>query len=78
MAAQFPIPSSVELESCRIELCIELEHPPTIQHALGQVLDMLLVWSRSLDTATSLCDKPGGMTEIAIKHFQVTETEVAP
>lgn len=32
---------------------------------------MMLVWSRSLDTAESLCKKPGGMTEIAIKHFQV-------
>lgn len=34
---------------------------------------MMLVWSRSLDTAASLCQKPGGMAEIAIKHFQVHE-----
>lgn len=39
-----------------------------------QVLDMMLVWSRSLDTAETLCEKPGGMTEIAIKHFQVGHT----
>lgn len=36
-----------------------------------QVLELLLVWSRSMDTVCSLCDKPGGMTAVAIKHFQV-------
>ncbi|CAB1117476.1 unnamed protein product [Ectocarpus sp. CCAP 1310/34] len=44
---------------------------PTLGYMLRTVLDMMLVWSRSLDTAESLCQKPGGMTEIAIKHFQV-------
>lgn len=37
-----------------------------------QVLDVMLVWSRSVDTAVNLCEKQGGMTEIAIKHFQVS------
>ncbi|CAM9635421.1 unnamed protein product, partial [Ectocarpus sp. 12 AP-2014] len=44
---------------------------PTLGYMLRTVLDMMLVWSRSLDTAESLCQKPGGMTEIAIKHFQL-------
>ncbi|CAM9185901.1 unnamed protein product [Ectocarpus fasciculatus] len=44
---------------------------PTLGYMLRTVLDMMLVWSRSLDTAESLCKKPGGMTEIAIKHFQL-------
>lgn len=35
---------------------------------------MMLVWSRSLDTVEALCEKPGGMTEVAIKHFQVKYT----
>ena len=35
---------------------------------------MMLVWSRSLDTVEALCEKPGGMTEVAIKHFQVNFT----
>lgn len=38
-----------------------------------QVLDMMLVWSRSLDTAAAVCQKPGGMSEIAIKHFQARQ-----
>ncbi len=42
-----------------------------------QVLDMMLVWSRSLDTAVALCKKPGGMTEIAIKHFQASRTPLS-
>ncbi|CBJ30787.1 hypothetical protein Esi_0215_0030 [Ectocarpus siliculosus] len=44
---------------------------PTLGYMLRTVLDMMLVWSRSLDTPESLCKKPGGMTEIAIKHFQL-------
>ncbi|CAM9820955.1 unnamed protein product, partial [Laminaria digitata] len=44
---------------------------PTLGYMLRTVLDMMLVWSRSLDTAETLCEKPGGMTEIAIKHFQL-------
>lgn len=36
-----------------------------------QALDLMLVWSRSMDTVAAACCKAGGMTDIAIKHFQV-------
>ncbi|CAN0066224.1 unnamed protein product, partial [Pylaiella littoralis] len=46
---------------------------PTLGYMLRTVLDMMLVWSRSLDTVAALCQKPGGMSEIAVKHFQARQ-----
>ncbi|CAM9484445.1 unnamed protein product [Choristocarpus tenellus] len=44
---------------------------PTLGYMLRMTFDVLVEASRSLEVVTPLCDRPGAMTELTIKHFQV-------